>query len=69
MILDNAAAVRHSRLMAGVSPLNRGGMRGDKIVRRNDDDGSRGPLGSAVPTTGRSRLRDEGSGGMEPQPS
>ncbi len=44
-------------------------MRGDKIVRRNDDDASRGNLGSAVPTTGRARLRDEGSGGMEPQPS
>ena len=44
-------------------------MRGDKIVRRNDDDGSKGNLGSAVPTTGRARLRDEGSGGMEPQPS
>ncbi|MDO9384384.1 MAG: ATP-dependent zinc metalloprotease FtsH [Hyphomicrobiaceae bacterium] len=44
-------------------------MRGDKIVRRNDDDGSKGNLGSAVPTTGRPRFRDEGSGGMEPQPS
>ena len=44
-------------------------MRGDKIVRRNDDDGSKGNLGSAVPTTGRARFRDEGSGGMEPQPS
>ena len=44
-------------------------MRGEKIVRRNDDDGSRGPAGSAVPTAGRqARPRGEPSGGMEPQP-
>ncbi|MGL4395084.1 MAG: ATP-dependent zinc metalloprotease FtsH [Hyphomicrobium sp.] len=44
-------------------------MRGEKVIRRNDDDGSRGPAGSAVPTAGRpSRPRGEPSGGMEPQP-
>lgn len=43
-------------------------LRGDKIIRR-DDDGSKGNLGSAVPTAGRARPREEGSGGMEPQPS
>jgi cell division protease FtsH len=44
-------------------------MRGDKIVRRNDDDGSRPVSGSAVPTAGRApRPRGEPSGGMEPQP-
>ncbi len=43
-------------------------MRGDKIIRR-DDDGSKGSLGSAVPTAGRPRPREEpGTGGMEPQP-
>jgi cell division protease FtsH len=44
-------------------------MRGEKIVRRNDDEGSKGPAGSAVPTAGRQpRPRGEPSGGMEPQP-
>ena len=44
-------------------------MRGEKIVRRSDDDGSKGPAGSAVPSTGRPvRPRSEPSGGMEPQP-
>ncbi len=44
-------------------------MRGDKISRRNDDDGNKGPAGSAVPTAGRQpRPRGEPSGGMEPQP-
>ena len=44
-------------------------MRGEKIVRKTDDDGSRGPTGSAVPTAGRqTRPRGEPSGGMEPQP-
>jgi cell division protease FtsH len=43
-------------------------MRGEKIVR-NDDDGSKGPTGSAVPMAGRqSRPRGEPTGGMEPQP-
>ena len=44
-------------------------MRGEKIVRKTDDDGSKGPTGSAVPTAGRqTRPRGEPSGGMEPQP-
>jgi cell division protease FtsH len=45
-------------------------MRGDEIVRKPDDDGSKGPAGSTVPSTGRSpRPREEpGAGGMEPQP-
>ena len=43
-------------------------MRGEKIVR-NDDDGSKGPTGSAVPTAGRqTRPRGEPTGGLEPQP-
>jgi len=44
-------------------------MRGEKIVRRTDDDGPKGP---AVPATGRVRARTEpGSetGGMAPQPT
>ena len=45
-------------------------MRGEKIVRRSDDESPRGGYtGSAVPTTGRApRPRGEPSGGMEPQP-
>ncbi|MBL8884356.1 MAG: ATP-dependent zinc metalloprotease FtsH [Hyphomicrobium sp.] len=44
-------------------------MRGEKVVRRNDDDSTRGMTGSAVPTAGRpARPRGEPSGGMEPQP-
>ena len=45
-------------------------MRGEKIVRKPDDDGPKDPLGSAVPTPGgRLRPRGEpGTGGMEPQP-
>jgi len=44
-------------------------MRGEKIVRRDDDEDTKGPIGSAVPTTGRIRPREEpGAGGMEPQP-
>jgi cell division protease FtsH len=44
-------------------------MRGEKVVRASDDEGTKGPIGSAVPTTGRSRPREEpGSGSMEPQP-
>jgi cell division protease FtsH len=49
-------------------------MRGEKIVRRNDDDGSKGPAGSAVPSAGRQppRPRGEPTGGIdigpEPQP-
>ena len=48
-------------------------MRGEKIVRRNDDDGSKGPAGSAVPSAGRqAKPRSEPQGGIdigpEPQP-
>jgi len=45
-------------------------MRGDKIVRPNDDDGTKGPAGSTVPTTGRQpRPRGESTtGGLEPEP-
>jgi cell division protease FtsH len=46
-------------------------VRGEKIMRKPDDDGPRDPVGtSAVPTTGgRLRPRGEpGTGGMEPQP-
>jgi cell division protease FtsH len=45
-------------------------MRGEDIVRKSDDDGSKGSAGSAVPSAGRTpRPREEpGAGGMEPQP-
>jgi cell division protease FtsH len=45
-------------------------MRGDKISRRTDDDGSKGPAGSAVPSTGRQpRPRGEPTGiDIEPEP-
>jgi len=45
-------------------------MRGEKIVRKTDDDGTKGPLGSAVPSTGASRPnREPGPSGLEPQPT
>ncbi len=45
-------------------------MRGEKIVRNTDDDNSKGPLGSAVPSAGKQRPREEpGPGGLEPAPS
>src|SRR5690606_41997854 len=34
-------------------------MRGEKIVRHNDDEDMKGPIGSAVPTAGRIRPREE----------
>lgn len=46
-------------------------MRGEKIVRKSDDEDSRGGFtGSAVPSAGRAPRppRGEPSGGMEPQP-
>ncbi len=45
-------------------------MRGEKIMRTPDDEGSVEPVSSAVPSTGsRARPRDEpDTGGMEPQP-
>jgi cell division protease FtsH len=42
-------------------------MRGDKIVRKSDDDAPRDPTGSAVPSAG-GRFRPSGTGPMEPQP-
>lgn len=43
---------------------------GGQISRPNDDEGTRGPTGSAVPATGKATRppRGEPSGGMEPQP-
>jgi len=44
-------------------------MRGEKILRKDDDDSTKGPLGSAVPSAGKQRPREEpGPGSMEPQP-
>jgi cell division protease FtsH len=44
-------------------------MRGENIVRRDDNDGSKGTAGTAVPTAGRSKPREEpDAGGMAPQP-
>jgi cell division protease FtsH len=44
-------------------------LRGESIVRRDDSDGSKGPAGSAVPTAGRAKPREEpDAGGMAPQP-
>ena len=45
-------------------------MRGEKIVRRDDDEDTKGPIGSAVPTAGKPRppREEPGTGGMEPQP-
>jgi cell division protease FtsH len=45
-------------------------VRGEKIVRKPDDEGPKDQVGSAVPVTG-SRVRprgEPGTGGMEPQP-
>ncbi|MGI9422682.1 MAG: ATP-dependent zinc metalloprotease FtsH [Hyphomicrobiaceae bacterium] len=48
-------------------------MRGEKIVRKEDDEDTKGPLGSAVPSAGQTRpARDSDApdaGGMEPQPT
>ena len=44
-------------------------MRGENVVRRDDNDGSKGPASSAVPTAGRTKPREEpDAGGMAPQP-
>ena len=44
-------------------------IRGDKIIRKSDDEDSKGPMGSAVPVAGKQRPREEpGPGGLEPQP-
>ena len=49
-------------------------MRGEKIVRKEDDEDTKGPIGSAVPSAGQSRPgrgsdEEPDSGGMEPQPT
>ena len=49
-------------------------MRGEKIVRKDDDEDTKGPIGSAVPSAGQSRPNrgsdeEPDSGGMEPQPT
>jgi len=44
-------------------------MGGNRIVRQTDDEGTKGPMGSAVPVAGKSRPpREEPDPGMEPQP-
>ena len=46
-------------------------LRGEKIIRPTDDDGTKGPTSSAVPTAGAVKPREEpdpDTGGMEPQP-
>jgi cell division protease FtsH len=48
----------------------RGLLRGEKIVRKSDDEEMRGSAGPAVPVAGKQRPREEpGSGGLEPQPT
>ena len=48
-------------------------MRGEKIVRKEDDEDNNSPIGSAVPTAGHTRPtrgpEEPESGGMEPQPT
>ena len=45
-------------------------MRGDRIIRKSDDEDSKGPMGSAVPVAGKQRppREEPGTGGLEPQP-
>ncbi|MGE0764868.1 MAG: ATP-dependent zinc metalloprotease FtsH [Hyphomicrobiaceae bacterium] len=45
-------------------------MRGEKIVRRSDDEETKGPMGSAVPVAGKQRppREEPDAGGFEPQP-
>jgi cell division protease FtsH len=45
-------------------------MRGEKIVRKSDDEDQKGPMGSAVPVAGKQRppRGEPDTGGMEPQP-
>jgi cell division protease FtsH len=45
-------------------------MRGEKIVRKSDDEETKGPMGSAVPIAGKQRppREEPGPGGLEPQP-
>ena len=42
---------------------------GGRIVRKSDDEDSKGPMGSAVPVAGKQRPpREEPPGALEPQP-
>ena len=45
-------------------------IRGDKIVRKSDDEQMKGPTGSAVPVAGKQRppREEPGTGGLTPQP-
>ncbi len=45
-------------------------MRGDRILRKSDDEADKGPMGSAVPVAGKQRppREEPGTGGLEPQP-
>jgi cell division protease FtsH len=44
-------------------------MRGEKIIRRYDDEGTKGGIGSGIPVAGRAKPREEpGAGDLEPQP-
>ncbi len=45
-------------------------MRGDKIIRKSDDEETKGPMGSAVPVAGKQRppRQEPDAGGLEPQP-
>jgi cell division protease FtsH len=45
-------------------------MRGDRIVRKSDDEETKGPMGSAVPSAGKARppREEPGAGGLTPQP-
>ena len=45
-------------------------LRGEKVVRKSDDEETKGPMGSAVPVAGKQRppREEPGTGGLEPQP-
>ena len=45
-------------------------MRGEKVVRKDDDEESKGSTGPAVPAAGKARppRAEPGTGGLEPQP-
>ncbi len=43
-------------------------MGGGKIIRKSDDEDSKGPMGSAVPVAGKQRPSRDEPGGLEPQP-
>ena len=43
-------------------------LRGERIVRKSDDEETKGPTDSAVPVSGRQRPPRNEPGGFEPQP-